>query len=111
MSYRKYGNRKTEVDGIVFDSKKEAEPYIELRMMEEAGEISNLQRQVPYVLIQGQRWSDGKKRRDTIYRPDFVYFDRDGTLTVEDVKGVLTEAYKIKKALMKDRFGIEIREV
>ena len=110
MTWRKYGNRKTEVDGILFHSRKEAERWVELRMLENAGEIAGLQRQVPFTLIKGQRWSDGKKRRDTIYKADFVYFEN-GMLTVEDVKGVRTEAYKLKKALMKDRFNIEIREV
>lgn len=106
----KYHNRRTEVDGFVFDSKAEARRYEELRMMEKMGLIRDLRRQVPFVLIRGQRWSGGRKHRDTVYRADFVYTEN-GRQIVEDVKGVKTEGYKIKRELMKDRYGIEIKEV
>ena len=94
-----------------FDSKKEYRRFLELKMMERAGEIHDLERQVPFVLITGVRWSDGKKHRDTIYKADFVYHLQNGEKIVEDVKGVKTAAYKIKKELMKDIYGIEIQEV
>ena len=108
----KYHNKKTEVDGIVFDSKAEARRYEELRMMEKMGLIHDLKRQVPYTLIKGDRWmsENNRKHRDTIYKADFTYFEN-GHLVVEDVKGVRTEGYRIKRELMKDRYGIEIREV
>lgn len=110
--WRKYGNIKTEIDGNMFDSRAEANRWVELRLMEQVGYISELRRQVPFTLIQGQRWSDGKKHRDTVYIADFVYIDNDTGLTVvEDVKGFRTDAYKIKRELMKDRYGIEIREI
>lgn len=106
----KYHNKKTEVDGIVFDSKAEAKRWNELRMMEKMGLIRHLERQVPFLLIRGQRWSGGRKHRDTYYKADFVYYEN-GQQIVEDVKGVRTEGYRIKRELMKDRYGIEIREV
>ena len=106
----KYFNVKTEYDGIKFDSKKEAMHYAILKGLENNGVIKNLRRQVPFVLITGQRWSDGKKHRDTIYKADFVY-EHEGKTIVEDVKGFRTKEYKIKKELMKDRHGIEVREI
>ena len=106
----KYGNKKTEVNGIVFDSQKEARRYIDLSLLEQAGEISGLKRQVKYVLITGKRWSDGHKHRDTVYIADFVY-QENGQTVVEDVKGYRTDVYKLKRELMKDKFDIEIREV
>ena len=112
MMGNKYRNKKTEVDGILFDSLAEANHYGTLRMLEHNGEIRDLRLQVPYVLISGQRWSDGKKHRDTVYKADFVYVDCEtGETVVDDVKGFKTEAYKIKRELMKDRYGIEVQEV
>ena len=108
----KYGNKKEEVDGITFDSKAEARRYFDLRIRQDIGEIALLRRQVPFVLIKGQRWSDGKKHRDTVYKADFVYVDCEtGEMVVEDVKGFRTDVFKLKKELMKDIYGIEVREV
>lgn len=109
----KYGNTKTEVDGIRFDSKAEARRYTELKMMQECGLIRGLRMQVPFVLIKGAVWSDGKKHRDTIYKADFVYYETENPrkMVVEDVKGFRTDVYKLKKELMKERWGIEIKEV
>lgn len=111
MTWRKYGNKKTERDGITFDSRKEARRYDELKLWEKVGGISNLQRQVKYILIRGQRWrSDGKKHRDTVYIADFVY-EMDGKVIVEDVKGFRTDVYRIKRELMKMLYDIEVKEV
>lgn len=108
----KYGNKKTWVDGIPFDSVREAKRYRELKLLEDAGYIVDLELQKSFVLISGKRWSDGKKHRDTVYRSDFVYRDTlTGETIVEDAKGFRTPVYKIKKELMKDIYGIEIREV
>lgn len=107
----KYGNRKTEVDGILFDSKAEARRYNELKIMERCGLIHGLTLQPPFVVVDGKKWSDGRKHRDTVYRADFQYFDETGNIVVEDVKGFRTEAYRIKRELMKERYNIEIREV
>lgn len=100
----KYHNRKTSVDGIRFDSKKEANRYIELKLLERAGVIKDLRRQVPYVIINKSRYGRAIK-----YVADFVYLEN-GQLVVEDVKGVRTPVYKLKKRLMAERFGIEVKE-
>lgn len=108
----KYGSRETEVDGIRFDSRKEARRYAELRLMEKAGEISMLERQVPFQLIPAQRDAGGKViERAVNYMADFVYITRNGKRIVEDVKGYRTEVYKIKKKLMLHVYGIRIQEV
>ena len=107
----KYGNRKTVVDGITFDSKREATRYAELKLLQRAGEIFDLQRQVPFTLIPKQT-RDGKViERPCVYKADFVYKEKDGTEVVEDVKGVCTKEYRIKKKLMLWQFGIVVREV
>lgn len=108
----KYGNRKTEVNGILFDSRREARRWVELTFLQRAGEIRDLQRQVPFELIPKQVDERGRvKERAVSYIADFVYFDRDGNLVVEDAKGMRTDAYKLKKKMMRYFKGIEITEV
>ena len=104
----KYGNKKTQFDGITFDSKAEAERYKVLRALELTGVIKGLELQKPYRLCKG-RWSNGKPFSIT-YKADFVY-TLDGEIIVEDVKGYRTEAYQMKKKLMRAVYGIEIAEV
>lgn len=108
----KYGNRKTEIDGILFDSKHEATRWIELRYMERARLIKNLRRQVPFVLIPAQRIDGKLVERDCRYIADFVY-EENGRTVVEDAKSPATRTpeYKIKRKLMLERYGIEIKEV
>lgn len=109
----KYHNRKVMVDGITFDSQKEAQRYAELKLLERAGEIYDLQRQVPFVVIPEQRDQNGKLlEREVKYIADFTYKEK-GSLrrVVEDVKGLKTDVYKIKKKLMLYRNGIRIKEV
>lgn len=107
---RKFGNRKTEIDGQVFDSKKEARRYAELRLMERAGEISGLQTQVPFVLIPAQKDEKGIViERAASYVADFVY-NQNGKLVVEDAKGYRTDVYRLKKKLMLKVHGIRIYE-
>jgi len=107
----KYGNRKV-VDGdLTFDSKAEHRRWHQLLVLQRACEITELQRQVRYELIPAQVGPDGKKRRATAYIADFVYRTKDGKVVVEDVKGVLTDAYRLKKKLLLERHGIEIQEV
>ena len=109
----KYHNRKIEIDGITFDSAKEARRWQELKLLERAGEIYDLQRQVPFVLIPVQKDESGKViEREVKYIADFTYKEK-GSLrrTVEDVKGMKTEVYRIKKKLMLWRNGIRIKEV
>ena len=119
----KYHNRKTTVNGITFDSKKEAVRYNELLLRQELGLISNLERQVKFVLIPTQREPDktgsrgGKTagkviERECSYIADFVYFDIDsGCQVVEDTKGIRTPEYVIKRKLMLFLKGIRIREI
>lgn len=107
----KYHNRKVKVDGIVFDSQREADRYAELRLLERAGKISNLQRQVSYMLIPAQKDASGKViERRCRYVADFVYSIGDETIC-EDVKGVRTPEYKIKRKLLLQIYGIRIREI
>lgn len=119
----KYNNKKVEIDGIPFDSKKEAKRYSELVIMQKAGEISELRRQVKYVLIPQQRMPDitgprgGIKRgvvleKECAYIADFVYFDNQlGKYVVEDTKGFRTDAYIIKRKLMLKIHNIRIHEI
>jgi len=107
----KYHNRKVTVDGIVFDSVKEAVRYRDLKLMERAGEIQGLQLQVKYVLIPAQK-ADGKViEREVAYYADFDYMDKNGDHIVEDTKGIRTKDYIIKRKLMLYKYGIRITEV
>ena len=98
----KYRNVKTEVDGIKFDSKKEAARYQELKTLEKAGEINGLTLQPKYELkVNGEKIC--------YYIGDFGYIEN-GSVVIEDVKGVRTHAYRIKSKLMRAIYGITIRE-
>lgn len=101
----KYGAKKVKApDGQVFDSVKEFHRWGCLRLLERAGRISDLQRQVKFELIPKQ-----EGERACYYIADFVY-QEDGQKVVEDCKGMKTEVYKIKKKLMLWVHGIRIRE-
>ncbi len=102
----KYNNRMTVVDGVTFDSIREACRWQELRLMEKAGEILELERQVSYELIPKQ-----KGERSVSYIADFRYKERDGKVVVEDAKGMRTPVFIIKKKLMLWVHGIRIVEV
>lgn len=106
----KYQNKKTEVDGIIFDSKKEAKRYKELLLLESAGAITDLRRQVKYELIPSQRIDGKVAERKVEYIADFVY-TQDGETIVEDTKGFKTKDYIIKRKLMLYKYGIRIREI
>ncbi len=110
---RKYGNKKVVLDGIKFDSKREAERYSYLKVLERVGEIEKLELQKKFVLVPAQRNKAGKvTERAITYRADFYYFDkRQGKWVVEDAKGVKTDVYKMKKKLMRSVHGLEIMEV
>ena len=103
----KYGNRKVRFYGMLFDSVKEAERYLELLSWQKQGRISGLERQVAFELVPPQK--DGKVRA-VKYIADFVY-KQDGKTVVEDTKGYRTEVYRLKKKLMLWVHGIEIEEV
>lgn len=106
----KYNARKVRLDGITFDSKAEAKRYAELLMLERAGVISDLQRQVEFTLIPAQKIEGKCVERACKYKADFVYLE-DGKCVVEDVKGLKTKDYIIKRKLMLYFHGIRIREV
>lgn len=108
----KYHARKTEVDGITFDSRKEANRWTELRLMEKAGMIRNLERQKRYELTPAQRDPETGKviERASYYVADFVYEDEDGNTVVEDSKGLRTDVYILKRKIMLARYGIRIKE-
>ena len=123
-NYRKYNNKKVIVNGIKFDSQKEAKRYQELSMFEKTGVISCLQMQVKFLLIptqyeiaerygkKGQKLQSGTKciEKECSYYADFVY-KRGGEIIVEDTKGFKTPEYIIKRKLMLYKYGIKIKEV
>lgn len=105
----KYKNKKTVVDGITFDSKKEANRYLELKKLKKAGAIDDLELQVKFVLIPKQ-----EGERECSYIADFVYkVNKTGETVVEDVKSsprYKTDVYKIKKKLMLFIYNIKVKE-
>lgn len=118
----KYHAKKTFAYGIQFDSKREAQRYQELKELEAMGKIHDIRLQVKFVLIPAQREPDTKGirggivkgkviEREVSYRADFVYFTADGAMVVEDVKGMRTPEYIVKRKLLLYRFGIKIKEV
>ena len=118
----KYGAKKTVIDGITFDSVKEAKRYQELKRMQNASLIHDLQMQVKFVLIPAQREPDtiGKRggvikgkviEREVAYIADFVYTDTLGNTVIEDTKGFRTTEYIIKRKMMLYFYGIRIKEV
>ncbi|MBZ0158440.1 MAG: DUF1064 domain-containing protein [Alphaproteobacteria bacterium] len=102
-SRNKFGARKTVVDGIRFDSAREARRYQELCLLEKTGQIQDLALQVPFIIEVG-----GKKI--CTYRADFCYTEK-GERIVEDVKGHRTREYILKKKLTEAIYGIQIREI
>ena len=106
----KYNNQKKTVDGITFDSILEARRYIILKARLEAGTISDLRLQPHYTIMEGYKDLSGTYIRPVQYIADFSYIE-DGKRIVEDTKGVRTEAYAIKRKLVRDRFGVEIVEI
>lgn len=109
----KYHNKKiTAPDGEIFDSMKEFLRWQELKMLERAGEISNLKRQVKFELLPSQPKIAGgiRAERPVAYIADFVY-NEGGWKVVEDCKGMRTDVYILKRKLMRFVHGIEIREV
>ena len=121
----KYNSRKVKLREQTFDSKKEARRFAELKLLERAGKISDLETQVRFELIPaqyetyeryssktGKRLKDGKRciEQSVVYNADFVYI-QDGKKIVEDTKGVRTVDYILKRKMMLYFHGIRIREV
>jgi hypothetical protein len=106
----KYGNKKTVVDGITFDSKREAARYQELKLLQKAGEISGLELQPKYGLLP-KFIKNGKTHKAITYIADFTYCEGDKRI-VEDVKGMETEVFKIKRKMFEYYYpGAELRVV
>ena len=122
----KYRNKKININGIVYDSKKEYRRHQELSLLERVGTIQDLRRQVKFILIPAQRepsteiYQKGAKKgclkpgklveRECSYIADFVYKE-DGKTVVEDTKGVRTKEYILKRKMMLHFYGIKIKEV
>ena len=104
------------IDGFKFDSKKEGKRYIDLKLLQRAGKIQDLQMQVSFELMAGVKFENQKRKKPAMkYIADFVYTDvKTGLQVVEDVKSAMTRklpAYRQKKHLMMSVHGIEIQEV
>lgn len=98
------------MNGITFDSRREADRYLTLKAMEEEGLIGDLRRQVRYELVPAFD-VDGRHYRPVFYVADFVYVDKETCKeVVEDVKGMKTDVYKLKSKLFARRYGMSIKE-
>lgn len=103
MSYNKYKNKKTEIDGIKFDSEMESHYYLYLIHLKEMGEVVAFELQPTYILQDGFI-KDGKKIRPILYKADFKVIYKDGHEEVIDVKGKLTAEFKLKKKMLLYRY-------
>jgi len=106
----KYGNIRTTVDNIVFDSQKEANRYCELKLLEKADVIFNLELQPKFVLQPGYE-KNGKKVRAITYKADFSYWDHSMKKWIaEDVKGCRTQVFDLKAKMFEYKYpDIELR--
>ena len=112
MKRSKYGAIRVEVDGIRFDSKTEAVRYRELKLLDQAGKISHLTLQPTFLIQEAYTKPIGRRVRKIEYRADFEYVDTETEKKiVEDVKGMATAVYKLKKKLVEKIHGIEITEI
>lgn len=96
----KYGAIKTSVDGHVFDSKKEADYYCNLKLRLQGGDIKGFCLQPIFILAEGLK-----------YKADFIVFNNDGTTEIIDVKGFKTKEYTTKKKVFEDKYNLKIIEV
>ena len=99
---------------VTFDSEREARRFGELRMLLRCGQIQDLRLQVNFTLQEGYTTADGERVRPIVYRADFTYRERTGDgwrPVVEDVKGVRTKEYNMKRKMMLEKFDVKIREV
>lgn len=100
MKYNKYSAKKTTVDGIMFDSKAEAERFEVLKVLQNSGEIGDITVHPIYVLVEGGQTASGVKLSSIKYEADFKYYDMKlKKYVIEDVKGFATPTYKIKRNL------------
>ncbi len=106
---KKFYNKSVDFQGEHFDSKKEFDRYGVLRLLQRGGQIANLRRQVKFVLIPAKK-GEYRNERECAYIADFVYETPDGKLVVEDVKGMRTKEYIVKRKLMLAKYDISIKE-
>lgn len=108
----KYRSRKVVFDGMTFDSKKEFNRWVKLCDLQSRGLISDLRRQVKFILIPTQRIDGKVVERECAYYADFVYVNNLTEKTVvEDTKGFRTKDYVIKRKLLLQKYGIRIKEI
>ena len=102
----KYHSKKTMVGDKIFDSKKEADRFVELTLMEKGKYIQDLKTRVSFPLIPKSKYG-----REIVYVCDFAYYE-DGKLVVEDVKSPITKTplYRLKKRLLAEKYGITVKE-
>ena len=100
----KYGNTITTIDDIKFDSKKEADFYLVLKLKKDQCEIVELKLQEPFPIVINDK-------KICTYYADFVTYDKEGVRVIYDVKGVLTPMYRLKKKLVEATYNVNIVEV
>lgn len=109
LPYNKFGAKKIEVAGIMFDSRAEARRYGQLIILERAGHISGLTRQVPFVLAPSVKFEGEKRAKPAMkFTADFVYSEG-GKIIVEDVKGCMTRDFTMRRHLMKSVHNIDVK--
>lgn len=112
--HNKFFNKKVIVEGIKFDSTKEANTYLKLKDLEKKGKIKDLELQKEYVLQESFKINN-KTRRKIIYRADFSYIStEDNKLHVVDIKSPYTakdKVYRIKKKLFENKYNMELEEI
>lgn len=106
----KYNNTKATYGNLKFDSKRERERFVQLLAMQDTGEISQLRLQHTFTLREAYTLPSGERVKGTTYKADFTYYDADGKFVIEDVKGVRTDVYKLKRKMMIDK-GYQIIEI
>lgn len=102
--YNKYGAKKTEYNGVTFDSKKEAHRAYELDMLKRSGEVTDIEYQPVFEVVVNDK-------KICKYRADFKVTYSDGRVEIEDVKGMKTPVYKLKKKLVEALHDVEIIEI
>lgn len=112
MKRAKYGNTRCRVNGEDYRSQREARKHADLLLMQEAGLITGLTREVPFVLAPGVKIEGEKRARPALrYFADFIYSDvATGKIVVLDAKGMQTPVYRLKKHLLATVHGIHVRE-
>lgn len=108
----KYRNKKTEIDGIVFDSKVEAEYYYHLKLLQKNKLILGFERQKRMLLQEGYtRPSTGTKVRPIFYVVDFIVYENNGEKIYVDVKGMKTDVFRLKQKMFEYKFKKQLKTV